>query len=189
MTKTTTDPGPEGIAFTLEDVAFLSDGTDDLPNDMALRLRALFLCDDLKPVAATFRVIGGRLEELRRMAEDAGVEQLADGLYVYRCLERLRSLPWERPADVLDLRLEVPFQELLSMTRALAARAEAAEQADLEQLCQRLTVAAGEQIGDDDMFKVLIERLISAGPEAAEEALRQLMERYRQRLDAAAEKH
>jgi hypothetical protein len=187
MTKTATTI-PEEITLTPEDVALLADGTGDVPDETAVRLQALILCDDPRRIAATWRAIAGQLEELRRMAEDAGVELLADGLYAYRCLERLRSLPWERPADVLDLRLDVPLRELLSMTGAMIARADGAEKAELKRLFERLAAAQGEETRDDDLFEGLIERLLDVGPEAAEATLTQLEGRYRQRRQPARNK-
>ena len=190
-TKTVTDPAPKdvtpkGIGLTLEDIALLADGTGNIPDDTAIRLQALICCNDLKLIQRTWRRIASHLEELHEMAEYAGVELLADGLYVFRILEQLRSKTWESTSDVLDPRLDVPFQELIAMARAFADRADGHEKAELQQLGERLVIAVGDQIGGDKFVELLIDRLLEVGEEAAEEALSQLVGIYRHRRAAAA---
>ncbi len=120
----------ESRAFTLakEDIALLADGTGNIPDTTATRLKPLIVCDDFSQLQRYWRDrIVPCLRELCQMARDAQVKHLADGLYVFRTLERLRSTPWERPTDVLDQWLDVPYSELILMASALAERAEAEE--------------------------------------------------------------
>ena len=136
---TTTEP--DEIHLTIEDVAVLADGTGNIPDATAVRLRPLICCADFEHVRSTWHGLAIRLRRLRQLAADAGVDLLADGLWVYRCLERLRSDLWLSPADVLDPRLEVPFPELISMARAFAQRTDGDEQAELLHLADRLALA------------------------------------------------
>ena len=146
-TTTATEPAPTDIALTQEDIALLADGTGNIPDDTATRLQALIRCDDRERLQRTWRRIAAHLEDLHQMAQDAGVKLLADGLYVFRDLSRLRSEPWESASDVLDPRLEVPYPELLAMAGALADRAEGAEKAELQQLLERLARDFGDYLG------------------------------------------
>ncbi len=145
-----TDQAAEKIALIPEDVALLADGTGNIPDDTATRLQTFIRCRDRELIECTWRWIGSQLEEQRQMAEDAGVELLADGLYVSRCFERLRADPSTRPSEVLDPRLDVPYQELISMAGALADRGDAAEKVEMQQLIKRLGVALGEQIQTEE---------------------------------------
>ncbi len=137
---------PEGVALTPEDVALLADGSGNIPDDTALRLRPVVRSTDLELVQRTWLWIGAVIEVLRRLSEDAGVELLADGLYVFRCFERLRLEPRTPPGELLDPRLDMPYQELISMAGAFADRDDDAEKAEMQQLIERLGVAWGEQI-------------------------------------------
>ncbi len=180
-TKTASETPPQDVALTLEDVACLADGNGDLPDATAARLRTLIRCDDQKLIQRTWRRRASQLEELHQMAADAGVELLVDGLYLYRILEQLRSKPWQSTSDVLDPRLDVPYQELITMAGALAERARGDEQAELRQLIERLKVNLSDLIGGDKILEHLVGRLLEAGDEAAEEALRELVGIYRHR--------
>ncbi len=148
MTQTAIGAAPEGIALTLEDLALLADGTGNIPDDSAVRLQTLIRCGDPARFEAAGRWIAAQLKVLRRMAADAGVDLLADGLYVSRCLERLRSGSWCSPTDVLDPRLDVPYQELIAMAGACADRArDEEEQAELRNLIERLVAGSGRPTG------------------------------------------
>ena len=153
--KSDLDPASGRIALTREDVALLADGTGNIPDGTATRLRELVRCRDLELIARTWRWIGKQVEDLRRLAEDAGVELLADGLYVFRCLERLRSGSWRSPTEVLDPRLDVPYQELISMAGAHSDRAEGAEKAELQGLIERLASALSEQIRGEELLELM----------------------------------
>ncbi len=177
---------PNDIPLTLEDLALIADGTGNIPDDTAARLQAFFNCDDSELLEAFWRWKATQLEELHQMAADAGVELLADGLYAHRCLERLRTEPWDTPGELFDPRLDVPFQELIAMAGVRADRAEGEEAADLRQLIERLIVALGRQVGGDEFVELLIGRLLEVGETVAEEALRQLVGRYHHRRAAAA---
>ncbi len=181
---TTTGPTLEG-PLTLEDLALIADGTGNVPDATATRLQALFSCEDPDEVEYLWRCYAAALADLRRMAADAGVELLADGLYVHRLLERLRTEPWDAPADLIDPRLDVPYRELIAMTRARAGRAEGEEKAELGQLVERLGAALGAQIRGDSSADLLIDRLLEVGADIAEEALDQLVGLYRDRRAAA----
>lgn len=148
----------EEIALIPEDVALLADGTGNIPDDTATRLQALIRCRDLEQIERTWSWIGSQLGEQSRMAEDADVELLADGLYVYRCFERLRSDPSTRPGELLDPRLDVPYQELISMAGAVADRGDAAEKAEMQQLIERLGVALAEQIQAEEKLDLTVRR-------------------------------
>ncbi len=177
--------GPKELALTREDVALLADGTGNIPDDTAARLQALIRCDDADEIGAFWRCsVTPWLEELSQMTEDAGVELLADGLCVFRDLERLRSLRWQQPTDVLDGRLDVPYRELIVMAGALAERAEGVERIGLERLAERLTAALGAEMLEGDNVEMLIDRLLEIGQEAADEVLGQVVARYRQRRKA-----
>lgn len=145
-TEPETDPAPEDIPLTLEDVALLADGAGNIPDDTATRLQTLIRCDDLERIERTWRWIKAELEQLRGMADDARVELLADGLYVFRCFERLRVEPWTLPGDLLDPRLDVPYQELISMAGAFEGRAQGAEKVEMQKLIERIGAALGAQI-------------------------------------------
>ena len=185
MTKSATRPS--AIPFTLEDVAHFTDASGELPADTALRLQAFIRCQDPEPLERTRQLIGSHLDQLRQMAVDAGVERRVDAVFVFRTLERLRVEPWEMPDDVLHHGVEVPYQDLLLMAGALARRADASESAELERLIQRLKVALGRQIRQQDFVERLIERLLEVGEDAAEEALDQVVALYRRRRLAAGE--
>ncbi len=172
--------------FTLEDVAHFADATGELPADTAVRLQAFVHGDDPKQDERTRRLIGSHLEALRQMAEDAGVEMLVDAVFVFRIFERLRSETWEKPDDVLHHGVEVPYKELISMAGAHAQRADAALKVELERLSQRLMIALGRQIRDQDFVELLIDRLLEVGEEAADEALSQVVALYRRRREVAA---
>ncbi len=144
---------PKGVALTPEDVALLADGSGNIPDDTATRLAALIRCHDLELIQRTWLWIESLLEVLCRLSEDAGVELLEDGLYVFRCFERLRSEPWARPGELLDGRLDVPFQELISMAGAMADRAGDAEKIELQQLVERLGTALDEQIQAEEQLE------------------------------------
>ena len=119
------------IGLTMKDIAILADGQGNIPDDTAERL-AIF-------IRGEERVLG-TLEQLARMAADAGVEHLADGHDTFENLSRLRQEPWESVTDVLDPRLDVPYPDLISMAGALADRAEGEEQAELRELGRRLII-------------------------------------------------
>ncbi len=70
------------------------------------------------------------------------------------------------------------------MAGARAERAQGAEQAELERLGARLIRALSDEISGEDFVEPLIGRLVEAGEEAAEEALRRLVARYRERRAA-----
>ncbi len=177
---------PRAITLTIDDVAFLADGSGNIPDETADRLRALILCDDSDEVEFFWRMsVMPWLEELRQMARDARVELLADGLYVFRSLEHLRSMRWEQPADIFDQRLDIPYHELILMAGALAGRAAPEEKAELDRLVDRLMVALAAEIRDADFVESLVERLLEIGEAAAEAALAQVIAHYRQRRRAA----
>ncbi len=208
-TKTVTPPPPEAIPLTLEDVAHLADGADELPDDTAARLKVFIRCNDLDRVRSTWRLIGAHLEELRRIAEDAGIELLVDAVFVFRILERLRSEAWESPGDVLHPRVEVPYSQLIALAGAQAKRAGDTEKTELLQLCERLRFASrssksrpaarpedirrevppaaisvrapGKQPSAEMFLTLFLDLLLEIGEEAAEEALANLTAMYRQR--------
>ncbi len=179
-------PKTNALDLTLEDVAHLADGTRELSEATATRLQALVRCGDLGRVQESWRLVGSHLEALRQLAEDAGVELMVDGIYVFRIFERLRSEHWESPEELLHHGVEVPYQELISMARAHTRRAAGAERAELQQLAESLMVALGRQLGKETFVAQLIGRLLEVGEEAAEEALNQFLGLYRQRREVAA---
>ncbi len=144
---------PKGVPLTPEDVALLADGSGNIPDDTATRLQAVIRCTDLELIQRTWRWIGTLSVVLRQLADDAGVELLADGLYVFRCFERLHSESGLRPGELLDPRLDVPYLELISMASAFADRGDDAERAELEQLIERLGVAWSEQIDVEEQVE------------------------------------
>ncbi len=134
----------QDVSLTPEDLALIADGTGNIPDDTAVRLQAFILCaGDPEEFERRRKWIVTELQELRRTAADAGVDLLGDGHYVLRTLERLRAEPWKTPADLLDPRLDVPYQELIAMAGARAERAEGEEKVELRQLIERLVGAAG----------------------------------------------
>ncbi len=158
------DADPQEITLTLEDVAHFADGTGDLPADTAGRLRAMILCEDSDEIEYTWRCqIAPHLEDLRRMADDAGVETLVDGLYISQWLERLRSRPWQKPEDVFHANVDVPYQELINMACALAGRAGGDERAELRLLSERLITAVDDHLGGDKIVELLFNRLVEIG--------------------------
>ncbi len=176
----------QDIPLTPEDLALIADGTGNIPDDTAVGLQAFILsAGDSQKFERTRQWIVAQLEELRRTAADAGVELLGDGQYVFSTLERLRAEPWKTPADLLDPRLDVPYQELIAMAGARAERARGAEKAELRQLIERLVGALGDELGGEKYVQLLIGRLLEVGEAAAEEALRQLVGIYRHRRAAA----
>ncbi len=198
------------IPLTPEDVAHLADGTGELPDDTAARLKVFIRCNNRDRVWNTWCLIEIHLEELRRMAEDADVEFLVDAVFVFRILERLRSEAWESPGDVLHPRVEVPYPHLIALVRAQAERAGGTEKTKLLQLCERLRFAAnrssrsrptsrpegirretppaaisvrapGKQPSAEMFLTLFLDLLLEIGEEAAEEALANLTTMYRQR--------
>ena len=187
--KSITDGGspPGGVTLTRRDLAAIAGGTGNLPDETALRLKTLIdCCQDPERWEAARRWAAARLAEMRRLAADAGVELLADGLYALDCLEKLGSAPWESPGEVLDPRLDVPYRELISLAAARAERTGGEEKAEIERLGKRLIRAQGDEVSSEDLVEPLIDRLLEVGDEAAEEALRRLVGRYRERRAAAA---
>ncbi len=184
--KKATDPTPKAIPLAYEDVAHLADGSGELPADTAARLKVFIRCDDLEQVQQTWRLIGSHREELRRMAEDAGVELLVDAVFAFRILEQLRAEPWESPGDLLHPGIEVPYPQLISMATACAERAGSTEKAELLRLRERLVLALGNHLGGEEFVEGLIDRLLEVREEVAEEALEQLVEVYRNRRAVAA---
>ena len=115
--------------LTLEDVAILADGTGNIPDETATRLAPLIRGDERFAAA---------LDDLRRMAADAGTAYLADGFDAHASLERLRAEPWTHPRDVLHPDLDVPYRELVAVAAAAAGRAKGAERMTLREVQQRL---------------------------------------------------
>ncbi len=148
--------------LTLEDVAALADGTGNLSDETAARLKPL-VCGD--------EAFAEDLAALRQMAEDAGTRLLADGLHAFRRLSRLRERFWSRPADVLGPDLDVPYGELITMAGAMAARVEGEERAGLERLRERLIVAFGVELGDDRALRLMMDRLDEVEETVAEAVL------------------
>lgn len=141
--------------LTLKDIAILADGAGNISDETAERLAPYVRGDeDLKEPLA----------ELRQMAADAGTPLLADGLHAFEILSRLRSRIWARPSDVLDPRLDVPFDELISMTAAMAERAGDKEKTELQQMKGR------HEIG-----RALIDRLLEVDEDVAEAAVTHLV--------------
>lgn len=60
-----------------------------------------------------------------------------------------------------------------------------AERAELLRLEERLVAALGEQLGGEELFKRLVDRLLEVGEEAAEKTLSYLVELYRRQRRAA----
>ncbi len=178
----------QDIPLTPEDLALIADGTGNVPDDTAVRLQAFILgAGDREQFERWRQWIVAQLEELRGAAAEADVELLADGRYVHTLLERLRAEPWDTPADLLDRRLDVPYQELIAMAGARADRAQGAETAEMRQLVERLVGALGDELGGEKFVQLLISRLLEVGEAAAEEALRQLVGIYRDRRAGAGE--
>ena len=182
----TTEARP--ISFTLEDVAHFVDGAGELPKDTAARLRALIRCDDLNRVESTWDLIRAHRADLRRMADDAGVELLVDAVFVFRIFERLRSETWESPGDLLHDGVEVPYQQLIALVGAHAERAEGDERQELLRLKARLTAVVGDQLGSEGFVELLIDRLLEVGEELAEKTLDRVAETYRHRRAVGTEK-
>ncbi len=177
--------GGKAVPITLEDVAHLADARRELPDDTARRLRELILCDDRKRVRATWRLIESHREELGQMAVDAEVDLWVDAIYVFRIFERLRSEDWRRAEDLVHRRVDVPYRELISMARAYARRASGAERTDLNHLTERLTIGLSRELRDEPFMNHLIDRMVEAGEETAEEMLSQFMGLYQRRRKMA----
>ena len=153
--------------LTLKDIAILADGAGNIPDDTAGRLQSYIRRDeDLKEPLA----------RLQQMASDAGTPSLADGLHAFDNLARLRARAWKRPFDVLDPRLDVPFEELISMADAMALRTDGEEKAELLRLKDRLVAAFGEDLGRAEPGRLLIDRLLEVDGETAEAAVASLLE-------------
>ena len=60
-----------------------------------------------------------------------------------------------RDRVVLDPRLDVPYQELISMAGAHSGRAEGAEKAELQRLIERLARALSEQIRGEELLELM----------------------------------
>ncbi len=179
------DNQPRAIHLTIDDVALLADGQGNIPDETATRLKDLILFGDSDEIEFFWRTsVMPWLEELRQMARDARVELLADGLYVFRGLECLRSMRWEKPAEVFDQRLDIPYHELILMALARAGRAEKAEKIELERLAEDLSVALVAEIRDADFVEPLVDRLLEISEEVADEVLGQVIAHYRQRRRA-----
>lgn len=82
---------------------------------------------------------------------------------------------------MLDPHLDVPFNELISMAGAMAERAEGEEKAELEELRQRLITAFGDQLGDEKILRLTMDRLIEVEEAVAEAVLGHLVGLYRRR--------
>lgn len=165
--KVSTEPG-----LSLEDVAILADGTGNIPDDTAERLR---------PFIRETRRLAEPLAKLRQMAADAGTDFLADGLDTFESLRRLRARLWKRPADVLGTELDIPYNELISMAGAMAERADGEEKAELQELKQRLIAAFGDDLSRQRFFQALLFQLLSVEEDVAEVALEKLLQLYRTR--------
>lgn len=159
MTQTVIAPTLEDIHLTPEDVARLADGTGNIPDDTARRLQAVIRCQDLARIDRIWRWIRAELQELRQMADDACVELLEDGRYIFHCFERLRTEPWTLPTDVLDPRLDVPYEELISMASALEQRAEGTEKVEMRNLIERIGAALSAQVKAEEHLEWVVRRL------------------------------
>ena len=158
---------PGGL--TLADIALLADGTGNIPDDTAARLAPLIVSDDR---------LAGHLARLRRMAEDAAAECLADGHDAHASFAVLESATWQHPTDVLDPRVDVPYRELISIAATRAARAPRAERARLSMLEQRLVQAFTEDLANGEPFHRLGGRLLEVDDATAEATARRLVERF-----------
>lgn len=156
--------------LTLEDIAVLADGTGNVLDETAAKLKPL-ICGDERFAEA--------IAALRQMAEDAGTRLLADGLHAFRSLSRLREKAWRKPTDVLDPDLDVPFGELISMAGAMAGRAEGEEQAELQRLRERLIDAFGVELGAEKILQMMMDRLGEVEEAVAEAVLSHLLGLYR----------
>lgn len=72
-------------------------------------------------------------------------------------------------------RLDVPFDELISMVAAMAERAKGKQKAELQQLKERLVAAFGDELGRDEVGKALIDRLLEVDEDVAEAAVMHLV--------------
>ncbi len=157
--------------LTLEDVAILADGIGNIPDGTAERLRPLVREDER---------LAEDLAALRQLADDAGVQLLEDGLNTYERLGRLRERAWEKPSEVLDPLVEVPYRELIAMAGAMAKRADGGEKAELEELRERLIAAFGDELGGVKILK-MVDELVEVEDAVAETVLGQLVGLYRLR--------
>ncbi len=157
--------------LTLEDVAALADGTGNLPDDTAVKL---------KPIVCEDESLAEDLAALRQMAEDAGTGLLEDGLTTFKRLSRLRERAWEKPSDVLDPNQDVSIRELIAMAGAMAGRADGEEKGELEELKERLIAAFGDQLGGERVLE-MVDELLEVEEAVAEAVLGQLVGLYRLR--------
>ena len=157
--------------LTLQDIATLADGTGNITDATASRLAAYIRSDPRFNEA---------LSHFRQMAEDAGVEYLADGLEIHQIITELRQSPSKAPCDVIHPALDVPYTQLINMATALAIRASGKENTELIALTTRLIVALSDELDTDHHFTCLLDRFLSLEEQAAQETLAQLVEHYRQ---------
>jgi len=157
--------------LTLEDVAALADGTGNLPDDTAARL---------KPIVCEDESLAEDLATLRQMAEDARTKLLEDGLTTFKRLSRLRQRAWKKPSDLLGPDHDLSFRELIAMAGAMAERAGGAEKAELEELKERLIAAFGDQLRGERVLE-MVDELLEAEEAVAEAVLGQIVGLYRRR--------
>ncbi len=164
--------------LTLEDVAALADGTGNLSDETAAKL---------KPIVCANESFAEDLATLRQMADDAATTLLEDGLSTFKRLARLRQRAWKKPGDVLEPDLEVPYCELAAMTGAMAERAGGEEKAELEELGERLFAAFGDQLGGEKVLQ-MVDELVDLEEAVAEAVVGQLVGLYRLRRKKGSRK-
>ncbi len=165
--------------LTHHDIASLADGTGGISDETATRLANLIRSD---PRYADL------LERLRKMADDAGVKYLADGLEIHQIVTRLRKESWQEPRDVVHPHLDVPYPQLITMTATLAKRARGKEKTELTALEERLIVAFSKELAGEAFFQSLVERLMPVKEGAAEQTLGHLVGHYRRLREERVEK-
>ena len=153
------------IGLTLRDLAILVDGTGNIPDETARRLAPLSRQDER---------VAENLRQLQQMADDAQVVRLEDGLTAFEILQKLRETTWKSPREVTGPDLEIPYRELIAMSKAMTRRVKVSDRKQFAKLTTRLEAWFSADLASEDCFQEVVRRLRSVPVGIANRAIDRL---------------
>lgn len=168
--------------LTLEDVAALLSGCDQIPIPTALKLAR---------VIGTDHRFAPHVERLQAMARQAGIASGRDdwpdaALHCHRDYQRLLDAEdWEHPADVLDPEgtRGISYPELARTAEARARGSEDPRLAEIQQKLERAWAGKKERAAP---IRRIVAEILEQEPGEARHMLNQAFVEYRRRRTAAA---
>ncbi|MCP3963626.1 MAG: hypothetical protein GY719_37800 [bacterium] len=142
---------PEPEPLTLLEVALLVEG-HEIPPASRRRLRRFHRADPR---------LKEPLGELESLAVDAGVDDLVDGLFYNREVDRLLDAgDWAHPAEVLDPHGDVgiSYPELLAVADARARRT--GDDQRVAEVREKLARTVAERATKDDLVRKILEPVL-----------------------------